>query len=131
MDILTWLAQYAEPIAVAASALCALAVLWLSIHFVRRAEFDKHKQDTKATADEHDRRIAAVESARALEEQRLAGLPTSEDMHQVRIALTQVSGDLKALQVQMDGQQDVLNIVRHQGERMNAFLMEHGHGVQR
>jgi soluble cytochrome b562 len=137
MDIFTWLAEYAELIAGAGSALCALAVLWLSAHFVRRSEFEKYKQGAKAVDDEQDRRIAAADAARAIFEQRLSGLPTSDDMHQVRITLSQISGDIKAMQVQMDGkiealqaqmqgQQDVLNIVRHQSERINAFLMEHG-----
>jgi hypothetical protein len=126
MDMLTWIAEHAELIAGAASTLCALAVLWLSAHFVRRADFEKYKQATKLVDDEQDRKIAAADAARVLIEQRLAGLPTSEDMHQLRIAVTQVSGEIKALQVQIRGQGDVLNIVKHQSERMNAFLMEHG-----
>ncbi|MDR2075628.1 MAG: DUF2730 domain-containing protein [Desulfovibrio sp.] len=126
MDILTWLAEHAEIIAWAAPALCTLVLLWLSLHFVRRADFEKYKQEAKTVDDDQDRRIAMEDAARVLFEQRLASLPTAEDMHGIKVELTRMSGEIKALQVQMDGQQDVLNIVRHQSERMNSFLMERG-----
>ena len=126
MDILTWLAEHLELIAWAAPVLGGLALLWFSAHFLLRSEFEKYKLEAKAVNDEQDRRIAAADAARALFEQRLAGLPTSEDMNQVRIALTQAGGDLKALQVQIEGQGEVLKTVKQQYERMNGFLLVHG-----
>jgi hypothetical protein len=113
---------------VAVSALNALALLWFSIHFPRRSEFEQYKREAKMADDEQDRRIAAADAARALMGQRLEGLPTSEDTHQLRIAVAQMGGDLKALQVQIEGQGEILNIVKHQTDRINAFLMERGHG---
>jgi hypothetical protein len=130
MDILTWLAEHAEPVVVAVSALNALVLLWFTIHFPRRTEFEQYKRDVKAVDDEQDRRIAAADAARVLIEQRLAALPTSEDTHQLRIAVTQMGGDLKALQAQIAGQAEILNIVKHVTDRLNGFLMERGRGVK-
>jgi hypothetical protein len=95
--------------------------IWWSLKrtFVTREEFFKADERQKVADEEQDRKIA-----RLLED--IEKSPDTADLYEIKLALERLNGRIDALQKTMDGQQEILRIVRHQAERMNAFLMEHG-----
>ena len=83
------------------------------------------------TNDKLDQRLAAVEAAHAELRRQLANLATVGDVHEIKLAIARMDGHFEAMQAQIAGQQEIMKIVKYQGERMRDFLLEHGHGVKK
>jgi hypothetical protein len=108
------------------SGLVALGVLWLSANYVSNKIFAHYKREVATVNDKQDQRLAVVEAAYAALGQQLANLPTAEDIHELKLTLTRMGGHFEAMQAQINGQQEILKIVKAQGDRTQAFLLEHG-----
>jgi hypothetical protein len=108
------------------SAAVALGVMWLSANYVSNKIFAHYKRETAMLNDKQDQRLAAVEAAYKALGQQLANLPTVEDIHELKLTLTRMGGHFEVMQAQINGQQEILKIVKSQGERVNAFLIEQG-----
>jgi hypothetical protein len=106
-------------------------LFWLSGHFIRRTEHEKHRKETAMTNDRLDQRLAAVEAAHAELRRQLANLATVGDVHEIKLAIARMDGHFEAMQAQIAGQQEIMKIVKYQGERMRDFLLEHGHGAKK
>jgi hypothetical protein len=130
--------EHGEAVAAVVSGVACLALLWLSTHFVRRAECAEAKRETRIMHDGQEERIVSLDAALALLKQHLDAFPTAKDMTDIKVAIAHMDGRIDAMQKQMDGQNEaikaqvgglgeILKIVRHQSERMNAYLTEHGH----
>jgi predicted nucleic acid-binding Zn-ribbon protein len=81
-----WIPRWWGVITTAVAVLATVAMLWLSKTFVRREEL---KQVEKTMAD-HSTRLANVE-------EKVATLPTQEEMNALRLDLAEMRGDIKAL----------------------------------
>jgi signal transduction histidine kinase len=126
VEIFGFLIEKWETLAGIAAVASTALLFWLAGHFVRRQECDKHRQEAREGQEARDRRHAAAEAGHAALEARVRGVPSAEVLTEIRVELTRMNGRIDAMQEQIRGQQEVLEIVRRQCERMNAYLLEHG-----
>ena len=126
MEFLGSLLENWETIAGIAALAGAGLLLWLAGHFVRRQECDKHRREAKEVNDARDRRQAEGEAGRAALEAKMRDIPSPEVLTEIRLELVHINGRIDTLQEQIRGMQEVLEIMRRQSDRMNAFLLEHG-----
>lgn len=82
----------------------------------RWSALDKRHADLSDRLDRHDSRITAAE-------QTLKGMPAKDDVHAIRIELTEMRGDLRAMKASMDGQQAILTRVESVVDRQENHLM--------
>lgn len=81
-----WIPKWWGVITTAVAVLATVAMLWLSKTFVRREEL----KQVESTMADHSTRLANVE-------EKVATLPTQEEMNALRLDLAEMRGDIKAL----------------------------------
>lgn len=54
----------------------------------------------------------------------LANMPRASDLHDIKLAIERLSGDISTVRAELRGQGDMLKTVKNQGDRMNSFLLE-------
>jgi hypothetical protein len=67
--------------------------------------------------------IGALDRRLTIAESRLAGLPTNDGLHQVDLRLREAVGELKAMNVKLDGQTDLIERLERVVERHEQHLL--------
>lgn len=110
-------------------------VIWSMRHtFATKVDLDRHREETVKAVEavrteraEKTRELeASVNSIKgALEQLRddLRKLPSSENMAQLGMKLTELHGDLKAHSAELKGMRDVHTIVAASLDRVNEYLL--------
>jgi hypothetical protein len=123
MEILT-IFEHWEAVTAVLSGLVTVALLWLSSHFVRRAEFGDMQREAQRMQNGQEERLTTLDSSLALFRQQLELMPKAGDMSEIKVALAHLSGRIDVLQEQVHGQAEVLKIVKHQSDLINLYLRE-------
>jgi hypothetical protein len=137
MEWIGFVADKWEAFAGIASLVGTALLLWLAGHFVRRSEWEKYKKEEREMNEAQDKRHAATDAALASLEARLREMPTSRSLDDIKVELVrmngrmdanqaQIQGRMDTLQEQLHGQQEILNIVKFQGDRLQSFFVEQG-----
>ncbi|MDR1946611.1 MAG: DUF4349 domain-containing protein [Desulfovibrio sp.] len=98
-----------------------VAWIWWSLKrtFVTREDCGKSRVDTEGAMRKQGHDIE-----RLLEDVEQA--PDAADLLAIKLSLERLNGRLDAMQEQLRGQAEVLKIVKHQVDRVNTYLLEHG-----
>ena len=94
--------------------------------FVQQAEFAAFQAELEKKREERGLEITALAQAQHVVSQAVTTMPKSKDMSDLLLSLEQMKGQLMGLQKESEGQREMLKIVRQQGDRMNAYLLERG-----
>lgn len=81
-----WIPKWWGVITTAAAILATIAMLWLSKTFARREDLNK----VETTMADHSTRLAALED-------KVESLPTRDEVNALRLEMSEMRGDIKAL----------------------------------
>ncbi len=69
-------------------------------------------------------RVAALEVANQLLTQQVGQSPSKEELHQLQIAMTELTGKLNVHNERMDGIEELHKTIKHQVQVMDGYLRE-------
>lgn len=95
---------------------CLAAIGWFRM---RHTAIDKRIDDCGKRLDRHDQRIMAAE-------QTLTTMPGKDDIHSLSIAIATLQGDIRAMNVSVDGQRQILTRLENVVSRQEDHLMRKG-----
>lgn len=102
-------------------------LIWcLRREFVKRDECERYRKEIgdRQSALESQQSVDASQRGRL--SQSLNDMPTSKDFNDVRLSLNTLAGNMNALQKQMEGQAEILKIVKDQGDTVHKYLLNKG-----
>ena len=97
-----------------------------------RREFVKREECERCRKEISDRQTA-LESLQGVDAgrreslaQTMRDMPTSKDFSEIRLAMKDLAGDLRTMQAQIQGQADILKIVKEQGDTLHNYILTKG-----
>ncbi|KPD10878.1 DUF2730 family protein [Phaeobacter sp. 11ANDIMAR09] len=99
-----------------ASLLLSIGAIIFTWFATRRKDVDLRFDVGSKRMDQHDLEIQALQ-------QTVAALPAKEDMHRMELAMSDVSGELKAIGAHMAGQRDVMRRIENVVTRHEEHLL--------
>lgn len=121
---MTWadLKDIAAVVSPVGTILLAIALAYLRGHFVTRKEHEAvvlKQAEMKERLDRGDARFTQLG-------ERIATLPTRQDMHELALAVTAMGGDLKAVTASMTGLRDITERIEAAVARHESIFAEGG-----
>jgi len=97
-------------------------LLWsIRKHFVTRQEFKDTLEALQGDGQDRSERIAALEN-------RIAHVPSQDDVHDLRLCITRLEGSMDTLGKRLDGTERLLERFESVVNRQEDYLMNHGSG---
>lgn len=90
------------------------------------AWFVTRRRDVDGRMDRQAERIAGVDHRLTSLEQTVGGLPGQADLHQIALQLREMSGDMKAMGAQLQGQTDMLRRMDRTVDRHEEHMLKGG-----
>ena len=94
-----------------------------------RHEFVK-RTDCEACRKEMTEKLASIENIQGADAahhdslaQKLGTLPTAEDISNLRVSMAAMAGEMRAMQATMNGQAELLKVVKEQGDTVHKYLL--------
>jgi len=102
----------------------AALAFWFSIRSARRSDLDKRFDEVSTKVGANSEDIANLRGRTVKVEQTLENLPSKQEMHNLELGISQMSGDLKALTETIKGHREILNRIDTTVTRHDDHLLE-------
>lgn len=102
-------------------------LLWsLRREFVKRSDCEVCRKEIAGRISDLEERQGRDAAHRDNLAQKLEVLPTSEDLAGLKVSMTELAGNMKAMQATISGQADLLRVVKEQGDTVHKYLLNKG-----